>query len=73
MDNIPQIFREENDARRDESIIERAVAASLTEGPLREKLSRGGIPTPPPPSVNSDGEPFFVFGNPLDDGAALAP
>lgn len=71
--NIPEITRQQNEEKRAEAIVERAVVTVIAEGPMRARMARGGTPTPPMPSFNAEGEAFFTFGNVLGDGASLAP
>ncbi len=71
------ISRDENEARRSEDTVERAVNTMLDEGAARAAIRQGGSPSVPAPMKNAEGEPFFLFGEALVDedgnGRALAP
>ncbi|HEY0076813.1 MAG TPA: hypothetical protein VGB77_22205 [Abditibacteriaceae bacterium] len=69
--------RVENEAKREEATIDRAVNTMITEGASRTALRTGGTPPMPPASSNAEGENFFVFGEALvteeGQGRPLAP
>lgn len=72
-----KVRRTENEAKREELIVERAVNTIIDEGGTRAALRTGGSPPMPPPSTNAENEPFFVFGESLVDedgnGRPLSP